>query len=75
MSDDPLIFRNPDGTVTEFGPDWGNNFGGGTLYDSKGKEVKIPECDKCRGLKSMMIGRDAFDWVCFGCMNTQVGDG
>jgi len=40
------------------------------MYDSDGKEVKIPKCEKCGYHKSEVIGREYCAWICMnGCDN------
>lgn len=38
-----------------------------TMVDSEGKEIIVPLCDICGLEKNMLIGRRAFQWICFGC--------
>lgn len=40
------------------------------MYDSEGKEVPIPKCDKCQAFKQEVIGLNAYTWICTnGCEN------
>lgn len=72
MERNRLVYRHLDGTIVSVGTMptmWEPK-----LVDSEGNEVKIPECERCRGLKSMVMGEESFSWVCLGCHNTVVGD-
>lgn len=60
-----LIYRHPDGTIVEMGGYC--NAGSAKMYDQAGDEIKPPECEVCRGLKCMVIGKESFSWVCMGC--------
>lgn len=45
-----------------------------TMVDREGNEIPIPTCETCGLGKNMLIGRRAFQWICFGCdgnMSTQ----
>lgn len=37
------------------------------MYDSEGKEVCIPKCDKCGYHKSQVIDLNSFTWICSCC--------
>ena len=38
-----------------------------TMVDREGKEIPIPTCEVCGLGKNMLIGRRAFQWICYGC--------
>ena len=41
-----------------------------TAYDSEGKEMEIPKCEKCGNFKCQIIGKEYWAWVCtIGCEN------
>ena len=38
------------------------------MYDSDGKEIEIPKCEKCGQYKNEVIGREYCAWICInGC--------
>jgi hypothetical protein len=54
---------------SEFGCIQKIRFGGMnvTLSDSDNNKIEIPLCDKCNELKSPIIGKNAFIFICLDC--------
>lgn len=48
----------------EFGSAYPIGVWEGILHDSEGKKIEVPFCEKCGSFKNMMIGREAYQWVC-----------
>jgi len=44
---------------------WG--FAKSTLYDSEGKVVEEPKCEKCGEIKNCFIGKESYAWLCMFC--------
>jgi hypothetical protein len=40
-----------------------------SAYNSDGKEIIIPKCDKCQSFKSEIIGKTYWMWFCPSCGN------
>ncbi len=36
-------------------------------YDSEGKEMIIPKCERCDDFKNQLIGKKSFMWLCPSC--------
>lgn len=52
---------------TEYGSSEPVGFWQPTLHDSAGNVVEIPSCPKCSCLMQMVIGKEAFAWICTEC--------
>jgi hypothetical protein len=53
-----------DAVQAEYGSEYPIEVSEGKLYDTAGKEIEVPVCEKCGSFKNMLIGRNAFQWVC-----------
>jgi len=56
--------------IAEYGSASNLHFPKGTAYDSSGKEIIEPICDKCKELKNAIYGKETMAWICLnGCVD------
>lgn len=56
-----------DNYTEEFDIEYPVRFVTATRYDIEGKEIERPHCHKCGQLKSAIMSRDYYAWVCMLC--------
>lgn len=54
--------------TAEFGSATPIGFANAKCYDATGKEIVIPKCEKCGCHKSIVIGVNAFAYICPMCV-------
>lgn len=51
----------------EWDSNWDVGFWQPKLCNRDGKAIEIPSCPKCKCLMNMVIGKEAFAWICLEC--------
>ena len=53
----------------EYGTSMPINWETSRLFDSEGKEIEVPKCEKCGNYKNCLSGKESYIWICgMGCV-------